>query len=56
MRVRVRAGFDSWKDPVWIIEYKKWYTLGWSKFRNLYNKEDALKCANKLKHAEIYEV
>lgn len=56
MRVRIRRGFDFWKDPVWVVEYKKWYTLGWKKFQNLYKKEDALKCAEFLRNPEIYEV
>lgn len=56
MRVRVRQGFDSWKDPVWVVEYRKWYFMGWLKFRNLYNKEDAIKCAKNLKYPEIFEV
>jgi len=56
MRVRVRQGFDYWKDPVWTVEYKKWYTLGWSRFIDFRNKCDAVEYAKLLKNPEIYEV
>lgn len=56
MRVRIRQGFDDWKDPVWIVEYKKWYTLGWYRFINFRNKCDAVEYAKRLKNPEIYEV